>query len=44
MLWAAEDVHDVQRPTLIFTDGALEYEGNDPVATIGGVLLGPDGI
>ena len=35
---------DVQRPTLIFTDGALEYEGNDPVATIGGVLLTPDGI
>ena len=35
---------DVQRPTLIFTDGALEYEGNDPVATIGGVLVGPDGI
>ena len=34
---------DVQRPTLTFTDGASEYEGNDPVATIGGVLIGPDG-
>ena len=36
-------VDDVQRPTLILTDGALEYEGNDLVATIGGLLIGPDG-
>ena len=35
---------DVQRRTWIFTDGALEYEGNDPVATIGGLLIGPAGI
>ena len=35
---------DGQRPTLIFTDCALEYGGNDPVATVGGVLLTPDGI
>ena len=28
---------------MILTDGALEYEGNDLVATIGGLLIGPDG-
>ena len=36
-------VDEVLRPTLIFTDGALEYDGDVPVATIGGVLLSPDG-
>ena len=34
---------DMQRPVLIFTDGALEYDGDVPKATIGGVCLRPDG-
>ena len=33
----------LQRPILIFTDGALEPSGNDtPTATIGGVCVCPD--
>ena len=34
---------DVQKPALIFTDGALEYDGERAVATIGAVLIFPDG-
>ena len=34
---------DVEKPVLIFTDGALEYEGDAAKATIGGVSLKPDG-
>ena len=34
---------DVQRPALIFTDGAWEYDGGVPIATVGGVCLVPDG-
>ena len=34
---------DIQRPVLIFTDGALEYDNGEPKATIGGVCLRPDG-
>ena len=34
---------DVQKPALIFTDGALEYDGERAVATIGAVLILPDG-
>jgi hypothetical protein len=34
---------DVEKPVLIFTDGALEYEGDVAKATIGGVSLKPDG-
>ena len=34
---------DIEKPVLIFTDGALEYEGDAAKATIGGVSLKPDG-
>ena len=34
---------DVQKPALIFTDGALEYDGDVPIATVGGVCRLPDG-
>ena len=33
----------VEKPVLIFTDGALEYEGEVAKATIGGVCLRPGG-
>ena len=33
----------VSKPFLIFTDGALEYEGGRPVGTIGAVMMSPDG-
>eukprot|EP00435_Cladocopium_sp_Y103_P038385 s723_g10.t1 len=35
---------EVQKPVLIFTDGALEYEGDRAIATIGGVCIRPDGL
>ena len=34
---------DVTKPALLFTDGALEYDGDKPVATVGAVYLGVDG-
>ena len=34
---------DVTRPALLFTDGALEYDCDKPVATVGAVYLGIDG-
>ena len=34
---------DIEKPVLILTDGALEYEGDVAKATIGGVSLKPDG-
>ena len=33
----------MQKPALIFTDGALEYDGDVPIATVGGVCRLPDG-
>ena len=33
----------MQKPALIFTDGALEYDGERAVATIGAVLFLPEG-
>ena len=34
---------DVTKPALLFTDGALEYDCDKPVATVGAVYLGIDG-
>ena len=33
----------VKRPTLLFTDGALEYDGQTACGTIGAVCIHPDG-
>eukprot|EP00435_Cladocopium_sp_Y103_P038153 s357_g10.t1 len=32
-----------ERPVLVFTDGSLEYENGEPVASIGGVCIEPNG-
>ena len=32
-----------RKPALLFTDGALEYDGDEPCATIGAVCIFPDG-
>ena len=34
---------EMQKPALLFTDGALEYEDGEPRATIGAVCVFPDG-
>ena len=34
---------EIQKPALLFTDGALEYDGDEPCATIGAVCIFPDG-
>ena len=34
---------DMEKPVLLFTDGALEYDTGEPHATIGAVCLFPDG-
>ena len=34
----------VEKPALLFTDGALEYDDGAPLGTIGAVLLMPDGM
>lgn len=34
----------ITKPSVVFTDGALEYEGDIPIATIGGVFLRDDGL
>lgn len=38
------EADEVAMPALIFTDGALEYDMEKPVATIGAVLIMPDGM